>query len=100
MAKIIVNDSLETEGNFTITCRKRTRSKDGIVYEFMGELIAPYYIEELMSLQNERYSVRGIDVYEEQFGSDDENILYLFTFTEMDVLHNEPKHTKGDEIND
>lgn len=100
MAKIIVNDSLMVEGSFTITCRKQIETKNGIAYEFAGELITPYYIEELESVESPRYKAMGIDVYEEQFGSDDENILYMFTFTEMEVLYNEPKPTKGVEKND
>lgn len=79
MAKISINEEFIVNGKFTI---KRVLNDDNELI-VIGTLMTHFYLEEIESLETYRYLIKGIDVREESFGSDDYDIAYTFTAKEI-----------------
>ena len=75
MFNIIINDEIETLGLITFQIRK-----DGDFLIKEGLLKTHLYVEEIDTLECERFRLEGIDVYAESFGSSDIFNLYTFTY--------------------
>jgi hypothetical protein len=78
MAEIVINGSIAIEGKLTVN--RALVQQDGvqaIVVE--GALRTEKYIEEIDDIQTERFSVLGVQVIQESFGSEDKEIVYVFT---------------------
>lgn len=75
MFKIKINDSIETLGLITFQIRK-----DGDILIREGLLKTHLYVEEIDTLECDRFRLEGIDVYAEAFGSSDIFNLYTFTY--------------------
>jgi hypothetical protein len=80
MYKIIINDTIETLGLITFQIRKQG---DSLIKE--GLLKTHLYIEEINTLECDRFRLEGIDVYAESFGSTDIFNLYQFTYEYFDI---------------
>ena len=80
MYKIIINDEINTLGLITFQIRKEG---DSLIKE--GLLKTHLYIEEINSLECDRFRLEGIDVYAEAFGSTDVFNLYSFTYELFDI---------------
>ncbi len=78
MYKIIINDEINTLGliTFQITNQGGTLITEGLLKTHL-------YVEEITSLECDRFKLDGIEVYTEAFGSTDIFNLYKFTFTEF-----------------
>ena len=50
-----------------------------------GKLTTHYYIEDISKIETYRYILNGIDVYREDFGTNDLDILYVFTCKDYEV---------------
>lgn len=81
MAKISVNDEYVVNGKLTIS---RVLNMDNEIV-ISGTFASHYYFEEINTLTTYRYEIKGIEVREELFGSDDFDIVYNFTAKEFDV---------------
>lgn len=75
MFKIKINDNIETLGLITFQIRK-----DGDLLIREGLLKTHLYVEEIDTLECDRFRLEGIDVYAEAFGSSDIFNLYTFTY--------------------
>ena len=80
MYNIIINNSIETLGLITFQIRKEG---DSLIRE--GLLKTHLYIEEINTLECDRFRLEGIDVYAEAFGSTDVFNLYSFTYELFDI---------------
>ena len=80
MYKIIINDEINTLGLITFQIRKEG---DSLIKE--GLLKTHLYVEEINSLECDRFRLEGIDVYAEAFGSTDVFNLYSFTYELFDI---------------
>lgn len=80
MYNIIINDTIETLGLITF---RITKQGDSLIKE--GLLKTHLYIEEINSLECDRFRIDGIDVYAESFGSMDIFNLYNFTYEDFDI---------------
>ena len=80
MYKIIINGEINTLGLITFQIRKEG---DSLIRE--GLLKTHLYIEEIDSLECNRFRIEGIDVYSEAFGSTDIFNLYRFTFISFEI---------------
>lgn len=80
MFNITINDSIETLGLITFQISKEG---DSLIME--GLLKTHLYIEEIDSLECDRFRIEGIDVYSEAFGSTDIFNLYRFTFISFEI---------------
>lgn len=80
MYKIIINDKINTLGLITFQIRKEG---DSLIKE--GLLKTHLYIEEINTLECNRFRLEGIDVYAEAFGSTDVFNLYNFTYELFDI---------------
>lgn len=75
MFNIIINDEIKTLGLITFQIRK---DGDSLIRE--GLLKTHLYVEEIDTLECDRFRLEGIDVYAEAFGSSDIFNLYTFTY--------------------
>ena len=80
MYNVIINDTIETLGLITFQIRKEGEFliKEGL---FKTHL----YVEEINTLECDRFRLEGIDVYAESFGSTDIFNLYHFTYEYFDI---------------
>ncbi len=79
MSRIRVNDSFEVEGSFSFEV-----SVDETVQPPRFSITGVFttgdrYMEELKTLQNERYRLEGVKVHTETFGSEEDAVVYHFT---------------------
>lgn len=88
MSKVKINNSITVDGKFTIEVFADKNSKPTTIYK-RGIFETNKYIEEISSLENERYLITGIDVYKEIYGSEDDVISYEFSFSSMVIQSNE-----------
>lgn len=86
MAKIIIND-YEVNGHLSIKRSlipaKNKDEEDRIIIE--GILSTHLYFEDIKTISSPRYNLTGINVYSEQFGSDDYDIIYSFTAEDLEI---------------
>lgn len=75
MYNITINDTISTLGLITFQIRK---DGDSLIRE--GLLKTHLYVEEINTLECDRFRLEGIDVYAEAFGSSDIFNLYTFTY--------------------
>lgn len=80
MFKITINGTIKTLGLITFQVR---RGEEGLIKE--GLLKTHLYIEEITSLECDRFKIDGIEVYAEAFGSTDVFNLYSFTYDTFDI---------------
>lgn len=88
---IKINDYIETLGLVTFQIRKEER-EDEPYYEKIGILKTHLYIEEINTIECDRFKIDGIDVYLEAFGSSDIFNLYHFTYDSFEILDNKIKY--------
>ena len=80
MYKIIINDEINTLGLITFQIRKEG---DSLIRE--GLLKTHLYVEEINTLECDRFRLENVDVYAEAFGSTDIFNLYNFTYELFDI---------------
>lgn len=80
MYRIIINDEINTLGLITFQIRKEG---DSLIRE--GLLKTHLYIEEINTLECDRFRLENIEVYAEAFGSTDIFNLYSFTYELFDI---------------
>ena len=80
---IIINDEIETYGLITYNIKKQG---DELIRE--GILKTHLYIEEIQSLQCDRFRLDGVDVYAETSGSNDIFYIYAFEYETLEILDN------------
>lgn len=83
MASIVINKNLKVNGNLTF---KRRINEDKTGYLIEGILATHLYFDEISSIDTNRFSLNKVEVYEENFGSDDYNIIYLFTAKDIEIF--------------
>lgn len=74
MAKLCINDKIKCNGTMDFSL---IETEKGSV-ECHGRLMTHRYIEELKSIETDRYILGKIHVYKESFASGDYNIMYEF----------------------
>ena len=80
MYNIVINDTINTLGLITFQIRK-----DGDYLIKEGLLKTHLYVEEITSLECDRFRIDGVDVYAEAFGSTDIFNLYSFTYDSFEI---------------
>ena len=94
MYNIIINDTIKTLG--LITFRISKDAQDNLITE--GILKTHLYIEEISTLECDKFRLEGIDVYSESFGSTDIFNLYQFTFEAFDIKDKGENYSKEELI--
>jgi hypothetical protein len=93
MYRIKVNEAFETYGLISFTIKQ----VDGnLVRE--GMLKTHLYIEEINTLECDRFILDGINVFAESFGSTDPFVVYYFTFETYDTFYEELEYEEDDLI--
>lgn len=94
MYNITINDTIKTLG--LITFRISKDAQDNLITE--GILKTHLYIEEIFTLECDKFRLEGIDVYSESFGSTDIFNLYQFTFEAFDIKDKGENYNKEELI--
>ena len=81
MATLKINNSIEVKGKVSFShsispseIDEKQWTDDGI----MGTLVMHQYIDDIDSIESDRYLLTNCTVYKESFGSDDFDIVYNF----------------------
>jgi hypothetical protein len=93
MYNIIINNSINTLGLITFQIR---REGDLLIKE--GILKTHLYIEEIDTLECDRFKINGVDVFAEAFGSTDIFNLYTFTYENFEMKELGENHKEEDLI--
>ena len=93
MYNIIINNSINTLGLITFQIRK-----EGELLIKEGILKTHLYIEEIDTLECDRFKINGVDVFAEAFGSTDIFNLYTFTYEDFEMKELGENHKEEDLI--
>ena len=85
MAQIKINKDRFVEGKFTVKQRLVEDKKGNGNVVVHGIFSTHDYIEELNTLESERYLLLGVKVFEETFGTNDYEITYEFTAESLTI---------------
>lgn len=111
MAKIVINEELKVNGKLTFSRELREeeyQDKEGVMktrrfFQISGVLATHLYFDEIHQLDTNRFSLYGVEVYREDFGSDDYNIIYSFVARDIEIHGAEDEGVKyillGQEMN-
>ena len=80
---ILINDEIETLGLITYEIKQ-----EGKELIRSGILKTHLYIEEIHSLECERFRLDGVEVYAETSGSNDMFYVYVFEYESIEILNN------------
>ena len=83
MAKIVINDELEINGRLTVQRTRVSDEKGNLTSVVSGVLATHLYIEIIDKIETGRLILKGVDVKKENFGSDDYDVVYEFTASEL-----------------
>lgn len=83
MAKLVINDNLLIKGKLSF---ERALNEEGTAFIIQGVLSTHLYFDDIEKIDSNRFTLDGVEVYKETFGSDDYNILYHFTAKQLEVL--------------
>lgn len=80
---VTINNEIQTYGLITYNIRR-----EGDTLRREGMFKTHLYIEEIHSLECERFRIDGIDVYAETSGSNDVFYIYAFEYEDLTILNN------------
>jgi hypothetical protein len=95
MAKIIINGTKEILGKLSIA-RAADFSKNPVEVSVGGQLSTHRYFEEIDSIETDRYKVTGVMVFQENYGSEDFDVVYSFTAEKFVVKGGESNLSEDD----
>lgn len=87
MSNLKINNEIELNGRFTVERKKGINANPVIIYR-TGVLEIPKYIDEIKTIENDKYKINGINVYKETFVSEEDYIAYEFKFDEIFIKDN------------
>ena len=87
MSNLKINNEIELNGSFTVERKKDINANPVIIYR-TGVLEIPKYIDEIKTIENDKYKINGINVYKETFVSEEDYIAYEFKFDEIFIKDN------------
>ena len=93
MFRIKVNEAFETYGLISFAIKQ---TEDGYIKE--GILKTHLYIEEIDTLECDRFILTGIEVVSESFGSTDPFIVYYFNFDMFETYYEDFDYTEEELI--
>lgn len=79
MAQIKINTETFVNGRLSISRASSPTEIDEFNIETVGILSTHPYFPEIHTIESERYLLTGVEVVQEDFGSNDYNIKYTFT---------------------
>lgn len=85
MAQIKINTEIFVNGKCSITRVPDPTEIDEFNTSVFGILSTHPYFEEIHTIETERYLLTGVEVQQEDFGSNDYNIKYTFTAEDLIV---------------
>nr|DAP07391.1 MAG TPA: hypothetical protein [Bacteriophage sp.] len=87
MSNLKINNEIELNGRFTVERKKDINANPVIIYR-TGVLEIPKYIDEIKTIENDKYKINRINVYKETFVSEEDYIAYEFKFDEIFIKDN------------
>ena len=92
MGTLKMNNSIEVKGKVSFSHSISPSEKDEKQWTddgIMGTLVMHQYIDDIDSIESDRYLLNNCTVYKESFGSDDFDIVYNF-IAESCVVKDDP----------
>ena len=92
MATLKINNSIEVKGKVSFShsiSPSETDEKQWTDDGIMGTLVMHQYIDDIDSIESDRYLLTNCTVYKESFGGDDFDIVYNF-IAESCVVKDDP----------
>lgn len=92
MATLKINNSIEVKGKVSFShsiSPSETDDKQWTDDGIIGTLVTHQYIDDINSIESDRYLLTDCTVYKESFGSDDFDIVYNF-IAETCVVKDDP----------
>jgi hypothetical protein len=83
MADIFINEDLVVKGKMSLN---RSQTPEGAVV-IQGQLSCKTYVEEITKIETLRYSITGVEVFSEAFGSEEDEIIYTFTALDLAIKY-------------
>lgn len=83
MAQIKINTEIFVNGKCSITRVSDPTEVDEFNTSTVGILSTHPYFEDIHTIETERYLLTGVEVQQEDFGSNDYNIKYTFTAEDL-----------------
>lgn len=88
MAKLIITDSnnqkYKVNGKMSFEVTKGLNNSNEVILMIEGRMTTHKYIEDIVSIESDRYLLKDIEVVKECFGTNDFDILYEFIVGEDD----------------
>lgn len=88
MAKLILtdgeNNKYNVNGRMSFEVTKGLDSNGNVILMIEGKMTTHKYIEDIISIESDRYILNNIEVVKEYFGTNDFDILYEFVVGEDD----------------
>lgn len=79
MSLIKINNKIETEGKVSVARKKLLNTSTGEEYiQIEGIMSLNTYIEEIDTIETKYFSLLGVDVHTENFGSEELEYIYSF----------------------
>lgn len=95
MAQIIVNGRKVIDGKVSVS-RTLDRSGEEPRLIIQGYLMTKEYIEEIYMIETDRFAIYDVDVFQESFGSEEDDIVYTFVAQKF-LLREELDEGGGDD---
>jgi len=83
MATLIINGSKKIDGKLSVNRTLVTNDDGSQKIVVQGMLDTEVYIDEILSIDAPRFSVTGVTVMQESFGSEEDKIIYSFVAEEL-----------------
>lgn len=81
MASLIIKTPTQTyqvEGEVSMTIEKIQTDNNEETIACTGLLSIPYYYEEIIEIRAPRFTLQEVDIFREDFGTSESNIIYSF----------------------
>ena len=79
MSKILINNEIYNEGVFSFTTEYDQQSNPPLVNISGVMTTKSGYLGSIRTIENDRYALEGVHVYQEGYGSEEDEIAYYFT---------------------
>lgn len=82
--EVVLNDSVRLAGSVSVSMTRNEKPQDPLSEEpyrsiiIEGALATKFFEQDIEKIETRRYVIMGVDVYAEEFGSLDDEIIYRF----------------------
>lgn len=95
MAEILINGSRVVKGALSV--RRVLDAAEGVAKLIVGgQLSTHLYFDEITKIETDRLTLEGVSVFQEDFGSENHEIIYTFTAASLELTGGESHLPKSE----